>query len=107
MKGELKKIKRLQEQEERLKKFTGDFYQEKQIGSDWWVKSYNGATKRWQVAVYTEQSYRKYKNFQAQREPKRRKENIKPHKPFSRPSLSSIQELLKQKDEQDNFLRSI
>lgn len=57
------KLKRLARQEELLKNFTGDFYQEKKIGNEWYVKSFNGSTGRWQVSVFSEKSFRGYKSF--------------------------------------------
>lgn len=62
------KIKRLVRQEELLKNFEGDFYQEKKIGYKWYVKMYNRGTDRWQVAVYSEESFAKYKEFTANSE---------------------------------------
>ena len=102
MKGELKKQKKLERQIELLKNFEGDFYQEKKVSEEWYIKSYNGGTKRWQVSIYSEQSYRNYKSFQEEREPKRQKQNIKPHIediPFIRPTLESIKAMVaKQND---------
>lgn len=43
-KGDLKKAKRLARQIELLKNFEGDFYQEKKVGNEWYVKSFNGGT---------------------------------------------------------------
>lgn len=63
MKG--KQLKRRQRQEELLKEFkqTTDHYEEKKIGYSWYIKSWNGGTGNWQVAIYPEESYRKYKSF--------------------------------------------
>ena len=58
-----KQLKRQACQIELLKNFEGDFYQEKKIGDKWYVKMWNGATKKWQVAVYGENSFRNYKKF--------------------------------------------
>lgn len=43
MKGQAKKLKRLARQQELLKNFEGDFYQEKKVGNEWyeiWQASY-------------------------------------------------------------------
>jgi hypothetical protein len=58
-----KKAKRWKRQLELLKNFEGDFYQEKKIGNEWYVKMWNGGTARWQVAIFTEEKFRKYKGF--------------------------------------------
>ena|ERR1035437_121077 len=92
MKGQAKKQKRLERQNELLKNFEGDFYQEKKVGDEWYIKSYNGGTKRWQVSIYSEISYNNYKSFQDGREPKRQKWNIKPLKEWKRPTLESIKQ---------------
>mgnify|MGYP001559221659 CR=1 FL=1 len=52
-----------------MKHFDGDFYQEKQVENSWYVKQYNGNNDRWQVAVYTNQSFRNYKKFQENKRP--------------------------------------
>lgn len=62
-----KQQKRLERQRELLKEFAhqvGDFYEEKQVGEQWYVKMYNRGTDRWQVAIYSNEAYRKYKTFQ-------------------------------------------
>jgi hypothetical protein len=51
-------------QEEKLKLFTGDFYQEKEIGDKVFVKMWNGNSNKWQVAEFTKVSFRNYKHFQ-------------------------------------------
>lgn len=104
MKGDLKKAKRLAIQMELLKSFAHqktDHYEEMKVGNEWHIKSYNGGTKRWQVSIYSEVSYRNYKSFQDDREPKRRKENIKPHIPFERPTLESIKKMTETKETVD------
>jgi hypothetical protein len=58
--------KRKERQEELLKLFEGDFYQEKKVGDKWHVKQYNRNTDRWQVAVYSESSFSRYKGYVAQ-----------------------------------------
>ena len=69
MKGQAKKLKRLARQAELLKNFDEDHYQEKKVGDKWYVKQWNGNSKRWQVAIFSETSYKKYKQFaQARKE---------------------------------------
>ena len=48
---------------ELLKNFEGDYYQEKQVGDKWLVKSLNGNTGNWQVAEYSQESFSKYKEY--------------------------------------------
>ena len=55
--------KRLARQIELLKNFEGDFYQEKKVGNEWHVKSFNGGTQRWQVSIFSEDSFKKYSAF--------------------------------------------
>lgn len=53
-------------QEERLKHFSHqgeDHYEEKKVEDEWYVKMYNRGTQRWQVAIYTLESFKKYKEF--------------------------------------------
>lgn len=38
-------------------------YEEKHIGDKWYVKHFNGITGKWQVAVYSEDSFRRYKTY--------------------------------------------
>ena len=61
--GKRKEELRKQRQKELLGAFEGDFYQEKDMGGEWWIKMWNGNTQKWQVAVYSEKSYRGYKKF--------------------------------------------
>ena len=61
IKNKTKQLLRRQRQEELLKLFEGDFYQEKQFNGGWYVKQFNGNTERWQVAIYSEESFQKYK----------------------------------------------
>ncbi len=87
--------------EQRLALFSDqkeDHYEEKKIGDEWFVKSYNGGTKFWQVAVYSEQSFRNYKSFQEDREPKRQKWNIEPQPVFQRPTLDSIKAMIDERE---------
>jgi len=68
MKGDKKKQERLNRQIELLREFegqeNGDCYEEKRLGDNWLVKSWNGGTERWQVAIYTLDSFNRYKSFQ-------------------------------------------
>jgi len=60
-----KKEKLRKIQEERLSQFDQeiDHYEEKDMGGEVWVKSYNGGTGRWQVAVFSKKSFRAYKGY--------------------------------------------
>ena len=40
-----------------------DKYEEKEINGYWLVKEFNGDTKRWQVAIFTKESFEKYKKL--------------------------------------------
>ena len=50
-------------QEFLLSFFNDNGYEEKQVNGFWLVKQWNGNTKDWQVAIYTNQSFTKYKEF--------------------------------------------
>lgn len=65
-----KQLKRLKLQEERLSQFDqeSDHYEEKDMGGEIWVKSWNGSTGRWQVGVYSPASFRRYKQYSEQEE---------------------------------------
>ena len=94
-KGQLAKQKRLERQNELLKNFTGDYYQEKRVGDEWYIKSWNGGTKRWQVSVYSEKSYQGYKAFnQARKEGKELDDKFEEQVHFERPTLESLKEKL-------------
>lgn len=95
MKGQKKKLERQRRQEELLKNFEGDFYQEKRIGDEWYVKSYNGGTGRWQVSIYSLESYRKYKSFQENKDLDDEFEEKIIDSDFVRPTLESIQNMAK------------
>lgn len=41
-----------------------EHYEEKEINNYWLIKQWNGDTKRWQVAIYTKESYNNYKQYQ-------------------------------------------
>ena len=58
-----KSNKRQQRQLELLKHFEGDFYQEKKVGDNWYIKMWNGGNQKWQVAVFTQKSFRNYKSY--------------------------------------------
>lgn len=82
-------------QEERLKMFEGDFHQEKKVGDEWYIKSWNGGTERWQVAMFSELSYKKYKSFELKKD---NEKEVKPMDPnFIRPTLENIKKLTKSK----------
>lgn len=86
-----KKQKRNQRQLELLKNFDGDFYQEKKIGDEWYIKMWNGGTKRWQVAVYSNLSYKKYKAFDTMKEESEDLDNQFNEKiAWERPTLENI-----------------
>lgn len=94
MKGQLKKLKRLARQQELLKNFEGDFYQEKKVGNEWLIKMFNGGTKKWQVAVFSETAYNKYKAFSKARKEEEELDNSFKEKiideKFERPTLESL-----------------
>lgn len=50
-------------QEILLKLLPGEYHQEKLIGGFWFVKNRDGNTGKWYVATYTEESYKKYKEY--------------------------------------------
>jgi len=52
---------------ELLKLFEGEYYQEKQVGDHWHVKMWNENTGRWQVATYSKESFRSYKDYSMNR----------------------------------------
>lgn len=93
------KKKRLRERQiELLKMFKGDFYQVMQVGNEWYIKSWNGGTNKWQVSVYSDVSYKKYKSFDLEkaREEKELDKKFKdiPQVTFERPTLESIKKSL-------------
>ncbi len=52
--------------DERLKEFidqTTDHYEEKHIGDLWHIKHWNGSNHKWQVSIYTEDSFKRYKGY--------------------------------------------
>lgn len=62
----MSKKKKKQIQQDRLKEFehqTEDHYEERKIGDKWFIKMWNGGTNKWQVAIYSEESYSRYKRF--------------------------------------------
>lgn len=50
-------------------------YDEKQIGSQVFVKHFNGTTGKWQVAVYSEESFKRYKEYS---KPKPQRQELEP-----------------------------
>ena len=61
-----KRLKRIKEQENRLSQFNQetDHYEEKDMGGEIWVKMWNGGTKRWQVGIFSPESFKRYKKGQ-------------------------------------------
>lgn len=57
-------LKRKKIQEERLKLFDGDYYQEKFVAGYWYIKNWNGNSKKWQVGKYSQESFQRYKGYQ-------------------------------------------
>jgi hypothetical protein len=87
-----KKLKREERQKELLSYFTEDHYQEKKVGDEWYIKMWNGGTNKWQVAVFSDKSYKKYKSYQTMREEVDDMDNEVQEKiDFERPTLESIQ----------------
>lgn len=39
-------------------------YEEKEVNGFWLVKQQHGITKEWRVFIYTQESFKKYKDFQ-------------------------------------------
>lgn len=115
MKGQLKKLKREQRQNELLSLFQGDFYQERKVGDNWYVKMWNGGTNKWQVAVFTIASFNNYKAFSSQRKEEKEtysKERNIDHN-FKRPTLESVKKMHElsqtyaELEQQDSFFRSL
>lgn len=50
-------------QDELLKMFDGDFYQEKITPECVYIKMWNNGTERWQVAKFSLSGYRNYRQF--------------------------------------------
>ena len=44
--------------------FSESGYQEKEVNGFWLVQHWNSDAKRWQVAVYTQESFERWKGFQ-------------------------------------------
>lgn len=95
-----KRMERLARQNELLKNFEGDFYQEKKVGNEWHIKMWNGGTHKWQVAVFSEIAYKKYKAFgSAKKEEEELDAQFKEKvfdETFKRPTLESVKEYLLQ-----------
>ena len=68
MSSKRRRIKQRLIQEERLKSFIQDEdqYEERQVGNEWWVKNFNGGTGLWQVAIYSNESFKRYKQYTQQ-----------------------------------------
>lgn len=100
MKGQAKKLKRLAIQNELLKNFEQeeDHYEEKKVGNEWLIKMWNGGTNKWQVAKFSEISYKKYKSMgNARKEEEALDEKFKGKifdDNFKRPTLESIKNML-------------
>jgi hypothetical protein len=64
-KSNTKKLRRQQEQQRRLAIFVQDYdhYEEREINGEIWVKQYDAANHNWIVAIYSRESFRRYKNF--------------------------------------------
>ena len=56
-------LQRQLRQNQLLNYFEGDFYQEKRVGNSWYVKRFDQNTHRWQIAIFSEASFAKYKAF--------------------------------------------
>lgn len=99
-KGELKKQKRLERQLELLKMFEGDFYQEKQVGNEWYIKSFNGGTGRWQVSIYSGVAYRRYKSFdRAKQDGEELDEQFEQKTLWKAPTLEDVKEIVEKQND--------
>lgn len=104
MKGQAKKLKRQAIQNELLKNFEGDFYQEKKVGEEWYVKMFNGGTKKWQVAVFSQKSFNAYKAFKgATKQQKELDTKFKEEIVFERPTLENVKKLLLNETKKLNY----
>lgn len=56
-----KQIKARSRQNFLLTFFDKDEYTEQEMNGFWLVKQWNGGSKQWQVAIYTQESYYNYK----------------------------------------------
>jgi hypothetical protein len=61
-KSDIKKARTRERQERLLRMFDGDGYEEFVTPNYVFVKHWNGDNKTWQVAIYTRESFRRYKN---------------------------------------------
>jgi len=97
MASKKKQLERQQRQIELLSHFEGDYYQEKKVGNEVYVKMWNGGTNKWQVAVFTPQSFKKYKSFEMIRDEVEELDTTAQEKiEWERPTLESVQNLTKQ-----------
>jgi len=98
---ETKKQKLRERQIELLKMFDGDFYQEKQVDNEWYIKSWNGGTNKWQVSIYSEVAYRRYKSFNGEKIKDCKACNQKickcSVKSFKAPTLADVKEIVDKK----------
>ena len=62
-------------QEFLLSFFTEIEYQEKQVNGFWLIKNWNGNTNNWQVSIFPEESFKKYKTAQTQFKELKEQEN--------------------------------
>jgi hypothetical protein len=94
MSSKAKQLERRLRQIELLKNFEGDFYQEKKVGNEWLIKMWNGGTHKWQVAVFSESSFRKYKSFdRATQKQEELDEKFQAEIHFERPTLESVKKM--------------
>ena len=47
--------------------FKGKGYEERFVNGFWLVKQWNGNTEKWQVAIYTQDSFDRYKTYDENR----------------------------------------
>ncbi len=43
--------------------FEQDIYQEKEVNGFWLIKQWNSDAQKWQVAIYTKESFSNYKKY--------------------------------------------
>ena len=43
--------------------FEDNGYEEKEVNDFWLIKQWNGHTQKWQVAIFTKESFKRYKEF--------------------------------------------
>ena len=93
-----KQLERQAKQQELLKNFEGDFYQEKKVGDEWLIKMWNGGNEKWQVAKFSEVAYKKYKAFGVAKQEEEEMENQFKEKIFDenfvRPTLENVKKMI-------------